>query len=1383
MATPGVESETEDQQQDLSYLTVKQEFKDRSTSNQRPSKIAIFLKWVITLIFAGIFLANLVMSKLTLFGLVNGLKAEKDATVLNYQTYCMCFVLLLTPNIISLLRSLWNITGWGHLPWPNTKRVGLIALSAALESVGLFIVLFKTLTSGSTIAGVSAMQFGFIIPIIFYTIKGNRVFRPLSFLSIIIMLAGSGLIIFIYIKESKSEAWSLVGVVVVFLSMFPYLNNKIFKMEKPTTPNHHQDTQSGSINHDISDSSEPLMQGSSSTISYHTFHSSSSSNMTGIKNVTPDGNYTPPDNTSAWKVVLISAFFKIVMIISAIFILFAIKKMNFQDAWDLGWNWSTSDKTCRLVIAHIATSLVAYVTAVFACRTCIDRGAFLMPLLLSSPVVYILLVLSRSCKWLETFLDQPSMFCANSVNVEYSVWAMVCATLSIWLVYGRLFWCLKRQVLLKETQLFWYPTYNSVMLEQWIFLNKKSNIEQEKYNNDTSRRNDEKTRVYICTTMYRESRKEMQQLLDSIQKISQVTSAKICFESHIFLDGAVRENEMTEFALQLIGLLNDALHINDVLEVTKTWTPYGLKLSWRLPGPNKMIFCIHLKDSTKVKKKKRWSQIMYMSYILDFLSKQNVDRYGNQFDTNNFILTTDADVQFTPESVEALLDLMLRDTSVGAVCARTYPLGSGPVVWYQKFEYAVGHWFQKAAEHVLGSVLCAPGCFSVYRCSALRKILPKYASSVERAFDFLIKDMGEDRWLCTLMVQNGWRIEYCAASENGTYCPEEFEEFYKQRRRWIASTLANSLSLITNWNLIRNSNHRISYLFCLYQIILLVSTFIGPSTVIVIVAGGLAYAWNINIVISVVLQVFVCVIYAGICLFRNEKWQMQSGKLITFLYAVVMAAVFVGLLERIAKEIIGITSDIGEIVTTTTVKPTIPPGVISSHFPVSFVTLYLGIMCAIFVITTLLHPYDFTCLLNGFTYLLCLPSGYFVLNIYSIVNITDSSWGTREEKKHNSVKPQWTWYKSLLKVIKQVLCCFDRNKTSEDSGLVTPDDSGEESDSDIIPEDFDNDKEDTDNEEQKNSDEESENKQKPTNVEKWLPKGMKKYARVFLKNGFENTYFLGMLTETDLKRLGIKKLAHRINLYQKIRDIPKFTIPVAVPKDPNSWLHSLGLEIYKPNFQRNNIKSAQDMEALKSFTKNDIKEELGIRKAGHLRMILYAIQCLRIPTHEEKTITNMEEQIRKACDHKLENVNKEEYKFWRDLIQACLQPGSGAFSLETILKGKLQNLRNECLMISGIVNCLWIVIVMTLSRSIDLRIAGTDPLSLIFLVVFGFILVLQFVCMLIHRFTTLCHFIARAPYRCGQEYRTSISLMSPLSSEERAVQRLLPEVRRLMQNQ
>lgn len=38
-----------------------------------------------------------------------------------------------------------------------------------------------------------------------------------------------------------------------------------------------------------------------------------------------------------------------------------------------------------------------------------------------------------------------------------------------------------------------------------------------------------------------------------------------------------------------------------------------------------------------------------------------------------------------------------------------------------------------------------------------------------------------------------------------------------------------------------------------------------------------------------------------------------------------------------------------------------------------------------------------------------------------------------------------------------------------------------------------------------------------------------------------------MLTDVDLKRLGIKKVAQRRNLYRKIQNIPEFTIPVDVP--------------------------------------------------------------------------------------------------------------------------------------------------------------------------------------------------------------------------------------------
>eukprot|EP00058_Branchiostoma_floridae_P007235 XP_002592723.1 hypothetical protein BRAFLDRAFT_118402 [Branchiostoma floridae] len=116
-----------------------------------------------------------------------------------------------------------------------------------------------------------------------------------------------------------------------------------------------------------------------------------------------------------------------------------------------------------------------------------------------------------------------------------------------------------------------------------------------------------------------------------------------------------------------------------------------------------------------------------------------IDSMGeNADDVDTYILATDADVRFTPKSAMALLDLARRDPTVGAVCGRTHPLGSGPMVWYQKFDYAVGHWYQK--------------------------------------------------------VSSGWRLEYTAVSEDSTYCPEEFDEFFNQRRRWGPSTVANQTS-------------------------------------------------------------------------------------------------------------------------------------------------------------------------------------------------------------------------------------------------------------------------------------------------------------------------------------------------------------------------------------------------------------------------------------------------------------------------------------------------------------------------------------------------------------------------------------------------------------
>ncbi|ELT92981.1 hypothetical protein CAPTEDRAFT_26654, partial [Capitella teleta] len=166
-------------------------------------------------------------------------------------------------------------------------------------------------------------------------------------------------------------------------------------------------------------------------------------------------------------------------------------------------------------------------------------------------------------------------------------------------------------------------------------------------------------------------------------------------------------------------------------------TPYGIQLQWVLDFG--MPFFIHLKDPNKVKPKKRWSQVMYMAYVLNYRMKKTAKKIAPQtlidqlpaidpsiFDT--YILATDADMEFSPDSVQSLLDVCRVDRRLGGVCGRTHPVGqkAGPLIWYQMFEYAKDFWMIKSAQNVIGSVMCCPGCFSLYRVSAIREVMAQY---------------------------------------------------------------------------------------------------------------------------------------------------------------------------------------------------------------------------------------------------------------------------------------------------------------------------------------------------------------------------------------------------------------------------------------------------------------------------------------------------------------------------------------------------------------------------------------------------------------------------------------------------------------------------------
>lgn len=344
---------------------------------------------------------------------------------------------------------------------------------------------------------------------------------------------------------------------------------------------------------------------------------------------------------------------------------------------------------------------------------------------------------------------------------------------------------------------------------------------------------------------------------------------------------------------------------------------------------------------------------------------------------NTFILALDGDIDFKPDAVQLLVDLMKRNDNVGAACGRIHPVGTGMMVYYQMFEYAIGHWLQKATEHMIGCVLCSPGCFSLFRAEALMQdnVVRRYATKSKEAIEFVQFDQGEDRWLCTLLLQSGSRVEYSAASDAYTHCPESFAEFYTQRRRWAPSTMANIMDLLMNYKKTVKCNDNISLLYIVYQLMLMMGTVLGPGTIFLMLVGAMVTAFRISNWYSLIANFFPVAFFILVCFVAKNDTQILVAQIFSAAYALLMMAVIVGISLQMVED--GIAS----------------PSAI-----------FLLAMAASFLIAAILHPREFTCVLHGVIYFLSVPSMYMLLTLYSIINLHIVSWGTREVATKKTAK-------------------------------------------------------------------------------------------------------------------------------------------------------------------------------------------------------------------------------------------------------------------------------------------------------------------------------------------------------------------------------------------
>ena len=681
-------------------------------------------------------------------------------------------------------------------------------------------------------------------------------------------------------------------------------------------------------------------------------------------------------------------------------------------------------------LVNICCTLGAYLLSLFACTIRKCTIGFVLPILLATPVAVCTTLGICAIDHLKSALACDGIQNSN----EYGL--LFLFLIFLWLsqiIYGVFYMRRKHLISWIKEDVFIQLYYNCPFTDQSLMLNIKTDFDDEEVEDHLN----DASHVFFCTTMYREKLREQNQLLQSIHDIDdgQERYRSRNFEWHVFFDGGAKDCHTTEFANQLFSLLNDTLNIK-LSDGEKCKTPYGLQIKWNLPGG--MPFYVHLKDPTKVKKKKRWSKVMYLSYILDFRCPKSIGR-----DDNTFVFMTDGDIVFDREAVEIVLDRLCRDQLVGGVCGRVHPLGSGPIVWYQKFDYAVGHWFQKVAEHVLGSVVCCQRCFSVFRARALRAALPEYTTKVETAKDFLTKDMGEDRWLCRLMVDAGWRLEYAAAANIYTFCPDSFDEFYKQRRRWTLSTMANLIELCSNAAKVIRNNHAVSIIYILYQAAMIFSTLVAPATVILVMAAGMTYAFNTSsdytsgaYIAFLVLFILVSFIYGVVCILCRPDTQLRMAKILTFIFSILMGMVAVGVIVQI------VSRREGQEAPTTSHLNSLSPTKANSGISLegeSIITWYLSGLSLIFVVAAFLHPTEFFCLFHSLWYLLCLPSGYLFHIIYSICNLNDDSWGTRETAKQNTEgQSMWSFVQYFVDKLKEVCGCCDCCHSSITAEPSTP---------------------------------------------------------------------------------------------------------------------------------------------------------------------------------------------------------------------------------------------------------------------------------------------------------------------------------------------------------
>ncbi|KAK3602567.1 hypothetical protein CHS0354_021163 [Potamilus streckersoni] len=1311
-----------------------------SDSDQNWGTLEMIVKIIVCIVISTVVLGTAVISKLCLVLITSnilppmndndtywwhktaGLSLTYTYHETNVQWIWALMLIISAPYIFTIMASLWQLL-LGRKKWESSWKVfPQIMIQETIHSIGLCMMAFILLPSIDPIAGILVCFHVATIPGflgIFQSFSDEshpRLWRILRAIAVVLQLAAIGFACVYYILETKNETRILQIITIcsspIFISISWWENYLAF--DKVKNGNEVFDKENNE--------KEP------ERVPQHDSHENTNNSQSSAeKKVNSFGCLWDLLRLRSERKVMVDILVNVWKVIITLFVpicLFGLPCPNISECMDTLFRSNLNSafangvgkselssmafKNCNnhlpLIVAAVGIlcSGACYRAVKLGCQIVAQIPCVSIPLTFSSPLALAVLfwILNRNIE--SCALSYPKMIqdpnrLLNHLQSSY-YWMVIvsgiCGYISLVIIRWHI-WRPDKKRLRKSNELFAKPLYCGILFDQSITLNIIRKVTDKKHDGKTDNSQKIKTsikpsstpKVYLCATMWHETKSEMTKLIRSILRLGEdrkkISTMKdkmdffsedfFNFEVHIFFDDAFvtqkdaegkEEIVLNRYVKDLIEVVREVTENEAVLEC-KCSTKYGGRLQWTLPF--ECVMFAHLKHKNLIRRKKRWSQVMYMYFFLGykFLKKvktakpdlNNIDdiltaiteqRALREKIENTFILALDGDVDFQPEAVKYLLDRMRKNKGVGAACGRIHPTGNGPVVWYQKFEYAVSHWLQKVAEDMLGCVLCSPGCFSLFRGSALidSNVMKIYTTYPTESWHHVQYDQGEDRWLCTLLLKQGYKIEYVAASDAFTEAPEGFNEFFNQRRRWSPSTMANILDLILDWKHVVKINTNISRMYIFYQTFLLFTSILTPGTILLMIVGALTMAFKaLPLWVALLVTILPLAAFIAICFNARTKTQLKFAVILSIAYALVMMIVLVGLVVHMVQN--GLCS---------------------------ITTIFFIYVAGVFLISALLHPKEFFCVIHGFLYFIAVPCTSLIMMLYALCNLNITSWGTRETTPQQDTnqripheRSQWLDSSQETGSIFRCLCC------SQES----------------------------------------------------------------------NQQLLSDKLDTVQKQLAN-------NTNEKCEQCGKARLKEAAIQTDNA------------------LQTANAIEGRADVT-NDSDKEREEPVTQMIHSVSNGKDSLEAKHEEDENPINDDDTdepyTNKAWTHdrllkkiKYKGLNRTEKEFWKNMIRRYLFPEDQTDEKKKQTEHDLTILRNKVCLFFILANTLFITIIFALqqiaaeSGSLSVHLpcitgeSGTnnvEPISFAFTFIFGIILLLQFICMLLHRLSTLIHICSR----------------------------------------